>query len=66
MIEYTVWLGDESTTEDDPSPTFDLRVPQRERDAIARVAEQLGLKDKNISTQDKIDLLRDFFSENFQ
>ena len=65
VIQYTVWLGKESTTEDPPVHEFDLHIPPPERKAITRVAQQLGLTNPQLSTRGKINKLRDFFNQEF-
>lgn len=66
VVNYTIWMGEESTTEDDPIPRFDLHIPSLEKEAIARIASQLGLKQKELSTRAKINILRDFFTNEFE
>lgn len=66
VISYTVWLGDRPVMEDDPIPEFDLHVPAQEKEAVARVAQQLGLKRQGLGTRAKISILRDFFAREFR
>ena len=66
VINYTVWTGKGSTTEDDPVDEFDLHIPAQEKAAITRIANQLGLNREGLGTRAKINVLRDFFSNEFQ
>lgn len=66
VINYTVWIGETSTNEENPINKFDRHIPSQEKDAIARIAQQLGLKEPGLSTRAKIRKLRHFFTTEFQ
>lgn len=65
VVEYSVWTGDSSTTEEPPDPRFDLSIPAHELQAIRRICTQLNLTRKNLSTRAKIKMLRQFFNTEF-
>ncbi len=64
VIQYQIWTGDKSTTELAHN-SHDLIIPQRERNAIRRVCQSLGLKNQELTTQQKIKRLDHFFRSQF-
>ncbi len=72
VIQYAVWQGDTSSTEEPPDTepdkknNLDLSVPPPERKALQRICTQLGLDDPTLSTRAKIRKLRHFFNTKFQ
>ncbi|MCP5534895.1 MAG: transglutaminase domain-containing protein [Akkermansiaceae bacterium] len=72
VVEYAIWLGDTSSTEDPPDPepdqkkNLDLSIPHQEQNALQRVCHQLDLYNQNLSTRDKISKLRHFFNTEFK
>ncbi|BDS06182.1 hypothetical protein NT6N_12220 [Oceaniferula spumae] len=65
VVSYSVWRGNESTTEVDAPAEFDLKVPAAEQEAIRRVCADLGLK-KGMSAQKILLELQQHFSSNFK
>lgn len=65
VVDYSVWTGESSTTEDPPAHQFDLGIPAQELQAIRRICTQLNLTRENLSTRAKIEILRDFFKTEF-
>jgi len=65
VVSYSVWLGDESTTEVGPNERHDYDLPAEERAAVRRVCEELGLK-KGMSAEKIVMLLRSHFSRQFK
>ncbi|MBT8037559.1 MAG: transglutaminase-like domain-containing protein [Verrucomicrobiae bacterium] len=64
VIEYSIWTGESSTTEEPPN-AFDLHIPDHELHAIRRIGKHLKLHHQNLSTRQKIAILRDFFNTQF-
>ena len=64
VIEYKVWTGDHSTTEDKYNDD-DLAIPPQEQEAIRRVCKQLQLNEPGITTRQKIKRLNHFFVSQF-
>lgn len=65
VINYTVWLGETSTTEPPPVDAFDKSIPAQEKEAVSRIARQLGLMNDGVDTRTKIRKLRHFFNTEF-
>ena len=71
VIEYAIWRGAFSNTEEPPEEQLesnlqlDLSIPPTERDALKRICNQLGLYNAELSTSDKIKIINDFFIEEF-
>ena len=65
VISYSVWLGDNSTTEVPPNVRHDYKLPSEERAAVQRVCDQLGVK-KGMSADKIIMRLRTYFSTKFK
>ncbi|MDG1358469.1 MAG: transglutaminase-like domain-containing protein [Akkermansiaceae bacterium] len=71
VIEYAVWLGAFSNTEEPPTDQadsnlpLDLSVPTSERDALKRVCTQLDLYNPSLSTAEKIEKIKNFFIDEF-
>lgn len=72
IVEYAVWEGDFSNTEEPPAKeatpklNLDLQIPPAEADGIKRICQKLNLYDQTLSTQAKITVLRDFFMDHFK
>jgi len=66
VVEYSVWTGEESTTEIPPVAQYDLQIPAFEMASIKRINKQLGIDDKNLTTREKIEKIRSFFNNEFQ
>lgn len=72
VVEYSVWPGDVSTTEEPPYQTsrrqgnLDLTLPASEREALQRICGQLDLYNPSLTTKDKIDKIKRFFFEHFE
>jgi len=71
VIEYAVWRGDTSNTEEPPiqqsdsSYNLDLSIPRHERDALKRVCTELDLYNPSLSSLEKIKIIKHFFIDNF-
>ena len=72
VVEYAIWPGDFSTTEEppeqrrDPRINLDLAIPSEERAALKRVCQQLDLYNPALTTAAKIQKIRRFFSDEFK
>jgi len=66
VVEYSVWLGDYSTTDTPPSDLYDTEIPVQELESIRRISKQLGLDNKDLTTRQKIKRLRHFFNTEFR
>ncbi len=66
VVEYSVWTGEESTTEIPPVSQYDLQIPAFEMASIKRINKQLGLDNEGLTTRQKIKRLRHFFNTEFQ
>lgn len=72
VVEYAIWMGDFSNTEEPPTEAskagtnHDLYIPQAEVAGIKRICQELNLYDQTLSTLDKITKLQDFFLDHFK
>ncbi|MGJ8676786.1 MAG: transglutaminase domain-containing protein [Akkermansiaceae bacterium] len=64
VVEYGIWRSD-SPVLDEPATDFDQEVPDEEMEAIRRVNTSLGLRDKSLTDQEKIRILKHFFQTQF-
>lgn len=71
VVEYSVWPGKVSTTEEppdrrrDPRINLDLNIPGEEKQALQRVCRQLDLYNEELTTRAKIRKIRGFFLDEF-
>ncbi|MBK1831492.1 transglutaminase domain-containing protein [Verrucomicrobiaceae bacterium R5-34] len=65
VVSYSIWLGDESTTETAPNQRHDYDLPPEERAAVRRVCDELGLE-KGMSAEKIVLRLRSHFSNKFK
>ena len=65
VVEYSVWIGKESTTEILPT-NYDLETPAQELESLRRICHRLDLYNKNLTTREKIRKIRRFFNTEFK
>ena len=65
LVDYPLWYGETSHTEAQPDLTWDLNIPEFEIDGLRNFNEQVGLHNEDLSTKEKIELLKFYFIKNF-
>jgi len=74
IVQYHVWIDNSpshgSSTDtpyntNDPNSSYDLNIPNQERAAIRRINQKLGLNNPELTTLQKIRILKHFFTTEF-